>query len=451
VRAVLFDLGISAFVAEARSPTWIQAAARFLEMVTGSVLTGDVLSKVQARRLRRTIRHAYERSPHYREMFRAHGIRPAAIRTPADLRKLPFTSSREVREFQRFLCTPEEKLTAVFTTSGTTGEPKRIYFTYREMRAVSNFDAVALRFKNPGRLIVVIALPLAHGLWIGSAVAQRVIEQAGGLPLAVGAGDPEETIKWMKRFAPNVVISSPSYMTALTRYAARSGYRPRLDRILVSGEPLTPEQKSAFQEYWGAHVLDSYGTTEIGGGQTLSLPNCQALHLNDLHLVTEIINPQTGSPAEEGELVFTTLLREAMPLVRYRSGDFGCWAQCACGLPFRAVRLAGRTDDMFVAGDMNLYGNVIADGIGKVPGATGRVAVALDKVDLTDRLVLRVEGTGLSPDDVRKALFAAYPEMQGNVANGNLLLEIEPGANLGSQIKAFKISDVRCAPHQERA
>ena len=199
--AVLFDLGLSTFMREVRGPSWVQAAARFLEKATGSsVLNGDVVKKVQFRRLRQTIEHVYRHSPFYREALRAQGITPGAIRTLSDLQKLPFTTSRDISQWQQFLCTPEDQLTTVFTTSGTTGEPKRVYFTYREMRTLANFAAVALRFRYPGRLIVLIALPLAHGLWIGSAIAQRVVEQAGGLALPVGAGDPEETLKWMKRF-----------------------------------------------------------------------------------------------------------------------------------------------------------------------------------------------------------------------------------------------------------
>jgi phenylacetate-CoA ligase len=433
-----------AFEAEARAPRWIEMAAWYLEKVTGGTLNGKVVAQVQARRLRRTMRYVVRRPPFYREAFRAAGIRADSIRSVLDLRKLPLTTSQDFRDYQRFLCTPETSLAAVFTTSGTTGEPKRAYFTYREIRSLCNFAAVALRFRYRGRLVVLIALPLGHGLWIGSAIAQRVVEQAGGLGLPVGAGDPDETIKWMRRFAPNMVISSPSYMMALTRHAGRTGYRPALERIVVSGEPLVEEQKAAFHDYWGARVLDSYGLTEIGGGQTLALPECQALHLNDLHMVTEIIDPITARPAKEGELVFTTLLREAMPLVRYRSGDYGYWAECTCGLPFRAVRLAGRTDDMFVVGDMNIYGHIIANAIGGVAGASGRVAIALDKVNLTDRLELRVEGC-VKPEEVQQALSAAYPEMAANVANGNLVLEVKPGSDLGQQIKAVKITDRRLA------
>lgn len=286
---------------------------------------------------------------------------------------------------------------------------------------------------------------MSHGLWMGSATAQRVVERAGGLPIPVGADDPQETLKWMQRFEPNVVMSSPSYMTALTREAERAGYRPKLERILLGGEVLTQEQKARFREYWDTVVYDSYGSTEIGGAQTIALPECTAFNMNDLHLVTEIVNPETGAPADEGELVFTTLTREVMPLVRYRSGDRGRWADCPCSLPFSAVQLAGRTDDMFVAGDMNLYGNVIADAVAKVAGTSGRVVLRLDKAELTDRLTVRVEGRGVNADDVRNALFTAYPELRVNTANGNLILEIETDVDLGRQIKALKIVDSRQA------
>jgi phenylacetate-CoA ligase len=400
---------------------------------------------IQTRRLRQTPAYAGRRSPFYREVFQKAGFPPAAVRSAADLRQLPFTTATDIRDWRRFLCVPEAECAAVFTTSGTTGEPKRVYFTYREFHALSNFAALALRFRNPGRLIALIVLPTSHGLWIGSASAQRAVERAGGLPLPVGADDPGETLTWMERFEPNLVISSPSCMSALTRRAERAGFRLPLDRILVSGESCSPAQKRAFSAYWGAQVFDSYGSTETGGGQTLALPGCVGMHLNDLHLVTEIVDPDTGEPAEEGELVFTTLLREAMPLVRYRSGDRGRWSACPCGLPFRVVEVVGRTDDMFVAGDMNLYANVIADAVARVNGASGRIAILLDRVDLTDRMVVRLEGSGVEEEAVRQALFTAYPELRTNTANGNLILEIEPNVNLGSQAKGFKVVDRRAA------
>ena len=425
------------------SPTTVKRAARLAEKFLKRENDAAILSEIQTRRLRRTIHYVYRRSPFYCEMFDRVGVHPSDIRTADDLRKLPLTTSKNIRDWRCFLCVPEDELAAVFTTSGTTGEPKRVYYSFRDMQTLTILDAVALRIGHPGRLVALIALPMSHGLWMGAATAQRVVERAGGLPIPVGADDPQETLRWMQRFEPNVMMSSPSYMTALTCEAERAEYRPKLERILLGGEVLTNEQKARFREYWGAAVYDSYGSTEIGGAQTIALPECTALNMNDLHLVTEIVNPETGEPANEGELVFTTLTREAMPLVRYRSGDHGRWADCRCRLPFNAVQLAGRTDDMFVAGDMNLYGNVIADAVAKVAGTSGRVVLRLDKVELTDRLTVRVEGRGVNADDVRNALFAAYPELRVNTANGNLILEIETDVDLGRQIKALKIVDGR--------
>ena len=441
--AAVVDRALREFEIRTTSPKTVKRAARRAEKFLERENDTAILRDIQTRRLRRTMQYVYRHSPIYREMFDYVGVRPSDIRTADDLRRLPFTTSKNIRDWRCFLCVPEDELAAVFTTSGTTGEPKRVYYSWRDMQALTNLDAVALRVGHPGRLVTLIALPMSHGLWMGSATAQRVVERAGGLPIPVGADDPQETLKWMQRFEPNVVMSSPSYMTALTREAERAGYRPKLERVLLGGEVLTQEQKTRFREYWGAAVYDSYGSTEIGGAQTIALPECTAFNMNDLHLVTEIVHPETGEPAAEGELVFTTLTREAMPLVRYRSGDRARWSDCPCPLPFNAVQLAGRTDDMFVAGDMNLYGSVIVDAMAKVAGTSGRVVLRLDKVGLTDRLTVRVEGSGVNADDVRNALFTAYPELRVNTANGNLILAIETDVDLGRQIKALKIVDAR--------
>lgn len=441
--AAIVDRALREFEIRTTSPKTVRRAARLAEKFLTRDNDAALLRDIQTRRLRRTMQYVYCHSPFYREMFDRVGVRPLDIRALDDLRQLPFTTSKDIRDWRRFLCVPEDELTAVFTTSGTTGEPKRVYYSFRDMQTLTNLDAVALRAEHPDRIVALIALPMSHGLWMGSATAQRVVERAGGLPIPIGADDPQETLRWMQRFESNVVVSSPSYMTALTREAERAGYRPKLERIALGGEVLTQEQKARFREYWGAAIYNSYGLTEIGGAQTIALPECTAFNMNDLHLVTEIVNPETGKPADEGELVFTTLTREAMPLVRYRSGDRARWSDCPCPLPLSAVQLAGRTDDMFVAGDMNLYGNVIADAVAKVAGTSGRVALHLDKVELTDRLTVRVEGHGVSADDVRNALFAAYPELRVNTANGNLILEIETDVDLGRQIKALKIVDAR--------
>lgn len=423
-------------------PGVVKRAGSFLRRIVGYGLQPEMIVAIQERRLRDTIDYVYARSPFYRRLFDECGAQPGDIRTVADLPKLPFTTAPDIRQWQDFLCVPEEKLAAVFTTSGTTGEPKRIYYTFREMQALSNLYGMVIRIAHVGRLVALVALPMGHGLWIGGAIVQRAVERAGGLPLNVGADNPSDTIKWMKRFSPNVIFSSPSYMTALTREAEQIGYCSPIDKIILAGELLTPAHKKLFTGYWGAAVFDSYGSTEIGSAQTIALPECSAFHLNDLHLITEIIDPATGYPADEGELVFTTIRREGMPLVRYRSGDKACWSQCSCWLPLQAVSIKGRTDDMIVAGDMNLYGRVLADAVASVAGTTGRVTLMVAKTGLTDQLTVKVEGQP-EKDLVRQALLAAYPELGANTKNGNLCLTIKLVTDLGSQIKDVKVVDLR--------
>lgn len=440
--AGLIESAIRWFENRSWSPGAVIKAAGILNKGIGLGFDEQMIAGIQRLRLRRAVNYMHNNSPFYREIFKSLGIQPGDIRTIKDLRRLPFTTPDDIRNWKRFLCVGEDKISAVFTTSGTTSEPKRVYFTLRDIRVLINLYAAVLHVTHNGRLVTLIALPLSHGLWIGSASALRAVELAGGLPLPVGAGDPGETIKWMKRFEPNVVISSPSYMTALTREAERTGYRPKLDMALLGGEPLTDNHKRVFKEYWGAEVFDSYGSTEIGSAQTIALPECAAFHLNDLHLVTEIINPESGEPAVEGELVFTTLRREAMPFLRYRSGDRGRWADCGCRLPFSAVNLLGRTDDMIIAGDMNLSSRVIADAAAGVAGTTGRIAIELDKDNLTDKMVLSVEGTDVKVEEVKQALFSVYPEIKANMENGGIILDIYTDARL-RQIKDIKTTDKR--------
>ncbi len=427
----------------AASPSMIRRGADLLNAWLDHGFDQDLVQKIQAARLADAVQYVYDHSPFYRERLGDLDAPLKEYEMPADMGALPFTTGDDIRDWQRFLCVPREELSAVFTTSGTMGEPKQVYFSRNDFQQLVNFSALALLLRHSGPLQVLVALPMNHGLWIGSGSASPIIHRAGGVPYPVGADDPQETLTWMQRFEFNVVISSPSYMTTLTQRAEKAGYRRSVDKIMLGGEILTEEQKARFQDYWSATILDSYGTTEMGGAQSLMLPGCDAFYLNDLHLYSEIVDPETGQPADEGELVFTTLTREAMPFLRYRSGDRVRWAECEGGLPFRTVQLLGRLDDLLVVGDMNLYGSVVADAVTDIPGAEGRVRIRVEREEMVDRLTLLVEGKEASPEEVRRALFSAYPKARTNVEHGILELEVRTGVDLSGQIKGFKIVDER--------
>lgn len=437
------DTLLKAFESRVANPALVKRAARAIDATLERGVETDVIRKIQAQRLRETMEYVAEHSPFYREMFRRAGISPKEIDGPAALRNLPFTTSDDIRDVQKFICVPDEELAAVFTTAGSTGKPKRIYYTLKDLQQITNFGALALRVHHQGRLHALIALPRRHGLWIGSATAESVIRRAGGLPIPVGTGDPQETLEWMRRFEPNVVISAPSYLTALTQAAEDAGYACKLDMIMSGGAMLHEEQQARFETYWGAQVSDGYGMTEIGGAQTLSLPDCDGFHINDFHLVTEIIDPETGEAAAEGELVFTTIRREAMPLLRYRSGDRARWLECSSQIPLPAIQVLGRLDDMIVVGDAHLYGRVIADAVNEIPDSGRHIHIHVDKVGMIDRLTLKVEGEEDIEEAVRDALYSVYPRVRTRVENGQLRVEVTTGADLSDQIKALKVVDER--------
>lgn len=424
-------------------PRRLARLAEHLDSWLRSRRARDIVRDAQRARLARTLTYAARRSRFYRETLGARATRVAAGTAPALLEQLPFTRPDEVRDWRRFLCVPETHLRAVYTTSGTAGEPKVIGFTSRELERLVNVWALGLRMAHAGPMRVLIALPTTHGLWIGTASTTRAVERAGGTPLPVGTPHPSETLAWMRRFEPNLIVSTPSYLSALTRQAEDEDYRIVLEGLTVGGEKLSDDRRKYLSTYWGTPVQESYGATEIGGPQTIALPGCRGLHLNELHLVTEIVEAGGDTPAEEGELVFTTLKREAMPLVRYRIGDRARWVQCDCGLPLRCITLLGRTDDMLTLGGAHVDAQLVAEAIADLCGTTGRVALIIDREAHTDRLTLRVAGEAVDEDAIRAALWGPYPRLREIVAGGQLALRIETGVDLPEQMKTVSIRDRR--------
>ncbi len=443
MRAKALDVLASSIEGPLVSPRRLAQLANGIRGWLRSQRAAGLPQEVQRARLARTLDYAARRSPFYREALAAQAARVDERTVLAALAEMPFTYPADVREWRRFLCVPEAQLGAVHTTSGTAGTPKVIGFTRRELQRLVTLWALGMRIGHDGPMRVLIALPTTHGLWIGTASATRAVERAGGLPLPVGTPQPSEALAWMRRFEPNMIVSSPSYLSALTRQAQEEGYRARLDGLTLGGEPLDDERKQRFSAYWGSSVQESYGATEIGGPQTIALPDCRALHLNEFHLYTEIVEPGGTTPAEEGDLVFTTLTREAMPLVRYRIGDRARWDACDCGLPLRSIKLLGRSDDMLTLGGAHVEAQVLADAVAGLPGTAGRVALRIEREGGIDHLTLRVEGDDVDEGAVRDALWGAYPRLRDTVDGAQLRLTIETGVDLSRQVKGFSVRDTR--------
>ncbi len=403
-----------------------------------------LIRALQEIRLRRTIGHVADRSPFYRRMFADSSTKPRDIRSLDDLRRLPFTTPADIADADQFLCLPADEIAHVYTTSGTTREPKRVYYSARDFDRMVNLPALLLRSLPSGEPIVCL-IAHAQGQFILNGPPQAVIERAGGRALPVGQPLPAETLKQIAHLQPNVMMTSPSYMASLTREAKRAGVHLPLSYILLDGELLTLAQVELFSAYWGARVINGYGLTEIPGG-AMGRAGCQALHLNEIQFFTEIVDPESGQPCPKGELVFTTLTREAMPLLRYRTGDGGRWALCGCGSPVPAIVIEGRLDDTVVVAATNLYAPLVAEAVAELEGANGVLELLVDHVEHVDRLTLRVgveSGHGLETDVVAKSLFALYPDLEADFRAQAFELKVEAVENLHLGPKALRVRDLR--------
>lgn len=299
------------------------------------------LATYQVAAVKRTLVRAREKSRFYREHLSEKDI--ADFRTMADLEKLPFTTPLDMAgPLPRFACVSQAEVDRIFTleTSGTTGVSKRIYFTREELLMTRDyFAAILSQIMDPGAVCLVFFpgnAPLSAGDLIRSAV-----EDAGAIAIVHGpVSNLDRAAAAVQRYGPGVIIGLPVQMLALGEFMALGKQRvPRVPHFILTGDHVSPVVAKRIQTLFNSRVMSQYGLTETGFGAAVQCPSGQGLHIRFPHLVIEIVDPETGErlPAEEpGEVVVTTLDRQAMPLVRYRTGDLSRLLDtpCACGSPF---------------------------------------------------------------------------------------------------------------------
>lgn len=403
-----------------------------------------IIRAVQDIRLRRLLRYVGRRSPFYRARFAEAGVDPTQFRGAADFRRLPLTTPDDLQETDRLLCVPWDEIAHIFTTSGTSGRPKQICLTEGDFDRIVNFS-VNLERPRASRTRELVMIAHAQGLFGIVPQAQAINERLGRVVLPIGQPTPTKMLELLDSFRPNVVTTSPSYMAALTREAEHAGFRHRLDRVVMDGELLTASQAKRFGEFWQAEIVNAYGLTEIGG-IGVGLPPCDALHLNELQILVEILDPTTHEPAEEGELVATTLTNRAMPLLRYRTGDRCRLVNCSCGWKTPAIYVRGRIGDNLVVAATNIDGPTVAEAVGGLEGVTGSLEMIVDHVEGIDRLTMRV---GIEPQQsvdvgaVADRLFQAYPALRNDRQACAFELAIELVENLRLAPKSLRIRDLR--------
>jgi phenylacetate-CoA ligase len=417
-------------------------------------LRGENLEALQLKRLKWTLRQAMK-IPFYHRRFHDEGIRPGDVKSLDDVRKLPFTHKKELREGYPFgfLAVPREKVIRIHTTSGTTGKPTVVGYTRKDLAQwaeliARNMTMVGLREGD------VFQNAVNYGLFTGGLGFHSGAELMGLTVVPAGTGNTKRQIEMINDFGVCAIHCTPSYAMHIAEVAEEMGATmPTLTTGLFGAEPWSESMRAELQKKLDLSAFDSYGLSEMyGPGVAFECPEKDGLHIwNDCFLV-EIIDPKTGEPlgpGERGEMVITPLVKEAMPLVRYRTGDITLLRDdgCACGRGQKISRILGRADDMLVIRGINIFPSQIEHVLLGLPEVGDHFMVYVDRVNYLDELTIEVEmkretfsGELSDLARIQKRVTAALRDVLGIRTAVKL---VEPGSLPRFEGKAKRVVDRR--------
>ena len=356
-------------------------------------LARPALERLQLQRLRETVERVGQRVPFYQKKFAQLGVSPADIRTLADVQRLPFTTGVDLRTIypDGMLAVDHEEPVRLHTSSGTTGKPKAIFFSRNDVNNAAELIARSLVMTGITRKDVFQNM-MSYGLFTGGLVMHYGAEKVGCLVIPAGPGTSERQLMLMQDFHTTAVHILPSYALYFAGFLEQKGIDPRKDLALrkafVGAEPHTEETRRRIEQAYDCDVYNSYGLTEMNGpGVAFECEYKAGLHLWEDNYILEIINPDTGEPAPEGqpgELVLTTLKREAMPILRYRTRDITSIIPepCKCGRTHRRLnRITGRSDDMLIIRGTNIFPQQIERVLMSFPQVGRNYVIVLEGLD----------------------------------------------------------------------
>jgi phenylacetate-CoA ligase len=421
------------------------------ESVPGLVRWGkhvphSVIQALQRDSFRELVRYAAQRQRFLKRKLRENGIAPGGVRWPEDLGNI-FTTPEDLRNLpaEDFLCREPQ---LVFETTGTSGGPKRVYFTYDELEFMARYEAAAL-WENGVRPGDRVACAFDAAYWISSWVTFFACKRMGVFCSAMGKPRPRELYSRLPLYKYNVIAADPTWLVSLSEMAEKEGPFP-LKLIVAAGDRMTEVYRSYVERVWKCPVVLGYGSTEQGGGTAMECLRRDGYHLDEYNFLFEIADPD---PAGYGELVVTTLSRRTMPLIRYRVRDVTRFIEepCPCGAPLRRMaRIHARRDEMVVMGAGNMYPEVFERVLHDVEGVSENWQVAVRQEGVHDILEFRLQlANGIAPasveDAVRKNLEARYPDVWANYLCGMYRLEfrIFPPGGLEQGRKPRRLVDER--------
>ena len=360
----------------------------------------DELRALQLQRLQWSLQHAYANVPHYRAAFEAAGVHPDDCRDLADLARFPTTSKADLRANYPFgmFAVPRERISRIHASSGTTGTPTVVGYTPDDIQMWASVMARSIRAAG-GRPGDRAHIAYGYGLFTGGLGAHYGAEKLGCAVIPISGGMTERQVTLIRDFEPDFIMVTPSYMLAIVDEMERQGLDPAKTSLklgIFGAEPWTNEMRHELERRLDMHAVDIYGLSEVvGPGVAVEcIESKGALHVWEDHFFPEIIDPATGqvlADGEYGELVFTSLTKQAMPVVRYRTRDLTRLTPGTARPMRRIEKITGRSDDMIILRGVNLFPTQIEELILRTPALSAHFQCVLDRPGRMDRLTVRVE------------------------------------------------------------
>jgi phenylacetate-CoA ligase len=415
----------------------------------------EQLAKLQLERLQAMLANAYDRVPLYRQRLQDKGIRPADIRSLADVAQLPFTVKTDLRDQYPFglFARPTEELARLHASSGTTGKPTVVGYTHEDLVTWSDLMARSL-YSGGVRRGDVVHNAYGYGLFTGGLGAHYGAERLGAVVVPVSGGSTERQVGLIMDFKARVLCATPSYALAIAEVADQQGVDLRTSALRIGmfgAEPWSAAMRREIESRIGLKAVDVYGLSEIMGPGVACECECQdGLHGWEDHFLFEVIDPETGRPlpeGEAGELVITTLTKQALPMLRYRTRDITrlTTAPCDCGRTHvRILRIAGRNDDMLIIRGVNVYPSQIEAVMVGRPHISPHYQLVVERHGILDHVSIEVEAAPGAPADQFDAIARDLKHhIKSQVGITTNVSVQAPGTIPRSQGKAVRVRDLR--------
>jgi phenylacetate-CoA ligase len=419
----------------------------------GEKLSTDALAALQLDRLQWSLRHAYENSAHYRDAFQVAGVHPDDLTSLSDLAHFPFTVKDDLRQAYPFdfFCVPMERVQRIHASSGTTGKPTVVGYTKKDIETWASVVARSIRAAG-GRPGMKVHIAYGYGLFTGGLGAHYGAEQLGCTVIPMSGGQTEKQVQLIEDFKPDIIMVTPSYMLAILDEFKRQGIDPRASSLKIGifgAEPWTEAMRKEIEDAFAIDAVDIYGLSEVMGPGVANecVETKDGITIWEDHFYPEVIDPQTGKVLPEGalgELVFTSLTKEAMPIIRYRTRDLTRLLPGTARTMRRMEKISARSDDMLIIRGVNVFPTQFEEQILKINALSPHYVLEVTRPDRMDQVKVIVEHRdGVSNDALIEAHNSLKHHIKTMIGISTAIDIVAPGGVDRSAGKAQRIKDLR--------